>query len=322
MDRDIVLGVLSSLILHGLVLWQGTHIQGETSSPRPFPVSLHLSIIRTSTHRENLDRKGPIQKVPRSVPSPMPVPLRSRPEFAKMTEIVRRTAPVQKVKRTLRATKAGEVIRKKPLSELIPALEPTWSAKAIPEEIEISKQVSEKRKIAQTIPKQRSIPDAGVPFSRISSPAGRIADNRKPPPPEGRKTTAAAIGETFGKPSKPSRRGDSGSGIRQEAYVPGRESPQIIEATPDYAINPKPVYPRLAIRRNYEGTVTLLVEVLGDGSVREIEIFESSGHKMLDRSALKAVRKWRFKPGTKGGKPVTMKVKVPVVFRLTRDVRG
>jgi len=229
---------------------------------------------------------------------------------------------MEKVKKTLRATKAREVIRKKPLSELIPAPKPIWSAKAIPREIRISKQVSQKRKIAQTIPKQRSMPNVGVAFPRISSPADRIAHNRKPPPADGRKTTAAAIGETLGKPSKPSRKGDSVSGTMQEAYAPGLGSPRIIQAAPDYAINPKPVYPSLAIRRNYEGTVTLLVEVLADGSVREIEIFESSGHKMLDRSALKAVRKWRFRPGTKGGKPVTMKVKVPVVFRLTRDVSG
>jgi protein TonB len=94
------------------------------------------------------------------------------------------------------------------------------------------------------------------------------------------------------------------------------------EAVPDYAVNPEPVYPRLAIRRNYEGTVLLMVEVLSDGSVREVRVLESSGHAILDRSALNAVQKWRFKPGTRGGKPVIMNVKVPVVFRLTGEEKG
>jgi protein TonB len=65
-----------------------------------------------------------------------------------------------------------------------------------------------------------------------------------------------------------------------------------------------------------------MVEVLSDGSVRNVRVLESSGHAVLDRSALKAVQKWRFRPGTRGGKPVTMNVKVPVVFRLTRDGKG
>ncbi|NIS67416.1 MAG: TonB family protein, partial [Proteobacteria bacterium] len=112
------------------------------------------------------------------------------------------------------------------------------------------------------------------------------------------------------------------SRISRETKGPGRPDDQIIEAVPDYAVNPKPQYPKRAVLRGQEGTVTLLVEVLLDGSVGEVEIFESSGYVILDRSALKAVRKWRFKPGTKMGKPLTMKVKVPVVFRLGKDLSG
>ncbi len=122
--------------------------------------------------------------------------------------------------------------------------------------------------------------------------------------------------------TKPLHEGDLSSRISRETKGPGRPDDQIIEAVPDYAVNPKPQYPKRAVLRGQEGTVTLLVEVLLDGSVGEVEIFESSGYVILDRSALKAVRKWRFKPGTKMGKPLTMKVKVPVVFRLGKDLSG
>ena len=112
------------------------------------------------------------------------------------------------------------------------------------------------------------------------------------------------------------------TGTTRQASLPDQGGPPIVEAIPDYAVNPKPVYPKLAIRRNYQGTVILLVEVLADGSTNEVEVIESSGYSVLDRSAVRSVRKWRFKPGTRYGKPTAMKVKVPVVFRLKGQEAG
>jgi len=131
-----------------------------------------------------------------------------------------------------------------------------------------------------------------------------------------------ASGQALSISRGPPDKGEDGSGTVGEVHAPGGGDDQIIEAVPDYAVNPRPLYPRRAVLRGQEGTVTLLVEVLPDGSAGEVDIFASSGHIILDRSALKAVRKWRFKPGTKMGKPLTMRVKVPVVFRLKGDSNG
>lgn len=83
-----------------------------------------------------------------------------------------------------------------------------------------------------------------------------------------------------------------------------------------YLNNPKPPYPRMAIRQQIEGTVTLLVRVLPDGSPSDIRIDQSSGNSLLDDSALKTVKSWRFVPARQGGLPVTAEVKVPIVFSL------
>ncbi|KRT65604.1 MAG: TonB family protein [Candidatus Dadabacteria bacterium CSP1-2] len=85
---------------------------------------------------------------------------------------------------------------------------------------------------------------------------------------------------------------------------------------PDYKINPKPRYPMIARRNGYEGAVLLKVWVLEDGKVGKIEIEQSSGHEILDKSAIEAVTNWIFIPGKRNEVPFPSWVKVPIKFQL------
>ena len=87
-------------------------------------------------------------------------------------------------------------------------------------------------------------------------------------------------------------------------------------AYPNYNINPKPKYPRAARKRGYEGEVKLKVFVLESGKVGKIEIIRPSGYKILDNSALEAVKNWVFIPGKQNGKEVSSWVTVPINFQL------
>jgi protein TonB len=60
-------------------------------------------------------------------------------------------------------------------------------------------------------------------------------------------------------------------------------------------------------------TVRFLVDV--KGAVQEAAI-EKSTHHELDEPAMKAVRKWRFKPATKDGVPVAVHVSIPIKFEV------
>lgn len=80
--------------------------------------------------------------------------------------------------------------------------------------------------------------------------------------------------------------------------------------------NRPPTYPALARKRGWEGTVILEVDIRSDGMVKSIEIKKSSSYEMLDKEAMRAVKKWHFLPGSKDGKVVDMKVLVPVQFVL------
>jgi len=90
-------------------------------------------------------------------------------------------------------------------------------------------------------------------------------------------------------------------------------------ALPRYDLNPKPVYPEVARRRGWEGTVLFEVLVLENGHVGALEMTQSSGYRSLDRAARKAIRGWVFKAATSFGVTVTSRVVVPVDFVLDQN---
>lgn len=101
-----------------------------------------------------------------------------------------------------------------------------------------------------------------------------------------------------------------------EANIAPSIKNEIVFAQPRYAENPRPIYPREARLKGYEGEVVLRVEVLSSGRVGEIEIRRSSGHHILDRSAITAVKQWTFIPAKKDESPIPVWVNIPVTFQL------
>ena len=85
------------------------------------------------------------------------------------------------------------------------------------------------------------------------------------------------------------------------------------DAQPTSVYAPEPRYPKAAIRRGYQGVVLLDILVDGDGRVVEVKLKKTSGHGVLDRSAVKGVKKWRF---SAGGSEKPIWVTLPVRFEL------
>jgi TonB family protein len=57
-----------------------------------------------------------------------------------------------------------------------------------------------------------------------------------------------------------------------------------------------PTYPRLAIKRELQGSVKVRVSVSPEGRPSNVEILKSSGHDLLDRAAVDAISEWKFLP--------------------------
>ncbi|TBR40500.1 MULTISPECIES: energy transducer TonB [Dyella] len=88
------------------------------------------------------------------------------------------------------------------------------------------------------------------------------------------------------------------------------------EATLAYKASPL-TFPPIAIRQRMHGTVVLRVLVDEEGKPIQVEMEQSSGYALLDRSAREQVlAKWRFQPATVEGRTTKAWARVPVSFDL------
>ena len=61
----------------------------------------------------------------------------------------------------------------------------------------------------------------------------------------------------------------------------------------------EPLYPKLAIKRGYEGVLKLEVLILRSGIVKEVFIRKSTGFEILDKAGVSAAYNSKFYPLTK-----------------------
>jgi periplasmic protein TonB len=85
--------------------------------------------------------------------------------------------------------------------------------------------------------------------------------------------------------------------------------------TPVLVKHVTPHYTGSAMRRKVRGTVELSAIVLKDGTIGDVTITRSLDED-LDQEAIKAAKQWEFKPGTKDGEPVNVRVTLKLTFTL------
>ena len=97
----------------------------------------------------------------------------------------------------------------------------------------------------------------------------------------------------------------------------GQEQPKTNQTMPRVVSEVKPDYTVEAKQQGIQGIVELSVVVKDDGTVGDVKVIKSLDDKYgLDDQAVIAMKKWRFKPGTKDGKPVAVEVTVEMSFKL------
>jgi TonB family protein len=104
----------------------------------------------------------------------------------------------------------------------------------------------------------------------------------------------------------------------QRVVSPGENpaaGPRVHMSPPVPMEKPEPPYSEKARSVGFQGTTVLWFVLNAQGEVEKAAVVQPLGLG-LDEIALRTVRTWKFKPATKEGAPVPVKVKVEVSFRL------
>jgi len=274
-----------SALLH-VVLWQYRHLLNlrPETPPQPKP-PIEVTLTPASQ---------PVAAPPASVPTPQPV---AQP-----------TAPPAKPKTPPKAPTPPKAEPKpaEPPRPVVPKPTPPPKPRPSPREIE------EDPNLPPIKPVERPMKKPPLPKEE-SRPAPRPAE-QTPSAPSSAKSSASP------RPSESNASSPASSATRPASATPKADTPggtyEPAKANAAYLHNPKPEYPALAKRRQWEGKVILKVRVLANGMASQVSVASSSGHDLLDDSAVEAVSHWHFVPAKRGGQAVDSWVNVPINFNL------
>ena len=110
---------------------------------------------------------------------------------------------------------------------------------------------------------------------------------------------------------------DYGIKVSQPEPEPEPEPEPVREQIPARLIkSDRPLYPQVARKEGWEGTVVLRITIGTGGDVENVTTQTSSGYPALDESAAQSVKTWRFAPAKDGDAPISTSVDLPVRFDL------
>jgi len=129
--------------------------------------------------------------------------------------------------------------------------------------------------------------------------------------PEPRPVLASAAKTNTAVKKTPPVKAENVSSTRKPVEIVKNTSPPDINATPrassiennkrlesvlQKAFNAEFYYPRLAVRRGWQGKVQLGLRIEADGHLSDIRVMHGSGYKLLDKAALKSLHKVEMLP--------------------------
>jgi protein TonB len=127
-----------------------------------------------------------------------------------------------------------------------------------------------------------------------------------------RKATELANNDDIKKKIERKNSLQSGSGFAASNAYSVINNPKLKSQTP-------PSYPRRAIQRGWQGVVIVEAVVDKTGQPKEARVYKSSGFQLLDKAAIKAVKKWEFDIANAVNLNRYALVRVPVNFVINQS---
>lgn len=146
--------------------------------------------------------------------------------------------------------------------------------------------------------KKRAKPDKPPPQQQPVSPSMSLPDYDGAPVSVAVSAERPTIGKSF-----------------ELSGGPTLGAPSDTDTIPLVRINP--IYPRRAAERRIEGWVVVKFSINEQGMVESPEVVDAEPRGIFESAAVRAIRKWRYKPKIEGGKPVKRHgISVKLTFNL------
>lgn len=194
---------------------------------------------------------------------------------------------------------------------LLQPVEPITLAQPLMMEVSLVSAPGKQVTAAPPAPPKPQKPAIKKPVARKQAklPKPEAVSDAMLPAPSLTESLAEALEATTDAATSPTAQSASGTQGNAEPYSEA-------SFNANYGSNPKPQYPAIARRRDWQGKVLLRVSVSAEGLSEAVAIQRSSGHDALDESAVAAVTKWKFIPAKRGVIAVASSVIVPIIFTL------
>jgi len=127
----------------------------------------------------------------------------------------------------------------------------------------------------------------------------------------------AFVGDAYGQSGNTSNDSSSvvASGIPADDPAFATFLPVTKGIKPPKAISaPDPKYPDIPADAEPQGTVVMLIGVSAKGHVEAVRVMHSD-ETAFEKTAVETVKKWKFKPAEKNGRPVPVQVTVEMKFQ-------
>ena len=187
-----------------------------------------------------------------------------------------------------------------------------------PDPAPVKKAEIPKPKIVETPAPKPELPKEVTPLPQVSVPVTSTLENipgtltglptASPQGTGGGGGSGTGVGGGRGSGIGPGEGGGTGGGV----YRPGNGV-----VSPVLVFDPRPNYTSDAMRAKIQGIVTMEAVVMPDGTVGAVQIVRSLDQTFgLDQEAIRTVKRWRFRPGTRFGQPVPVLVEIEMTFTL------
>ncbi|WP_369938089.1 energy transducer TonB [Xanthomonas tesorieronis] len=167
-----------------------------------------------------------------------------------------------------------------------------------PQPAQVQQDATEIKPLPEPLPAGSGASDMPQAKPPAAEDAPKLVETAPPAAPPPADAMAPAPGSIDG----------AAAGTNATALAPG-DRPVPLEG------QPPPRYPSAALRRGDSGTVVVRVEVDASGNPGGVALVKRSGSRDLDRAAMEAVRRWRFRPAQQKGQAVAGSLEIPFDFK-------